>query len=329
MTKGKPNDSTCYKKQVSQYYIRRWKERYPNCSLDTLPPLKDPPKMENVKLDKKEMAQTGVHPITVSVLCGTLFGDASLDRSKGKPRIQMRHSTRQSEWFFWKCFCGLQGYVQETSVSFELPDGYQSASPPIGGELLGKLHTATLRQPELATLLDIVAKPHKEIKRSWLNHMNAYFLMTLWLDDGSLVSYNSEGEWCLNSTPLDQAEILVDYFETVWGFKCQALIVPSRVTKTNPNPVSITFVDQDQLEIFLRIIAPLVPVESMLYKVCFCPIDRSRQQRWASELKTLVRTEWHPTIDAILNYNLAARAAIKCFPRSVGDNSESSDVTTK
>lgn len=324
MTAQVPNDLTVYKKQVSQFYVQRWKERYPNCSLDTLPPLKDPPKMENVILDKKEMAQTGVHPITASVLCGTLFGDASLDRSSsGKPRIQMRHSTRQSEWFLWKCFCGLQGHVQDTSVSFELPDGYQLKTPPIGGELLGKLHVATLRSSEQAVLLDIVAKPHKEIKRSWLNHMNAYFLMTLWLDDGSLVSYSREGVWCLNSTPLAQAEILVDYFETVWGFKCKATIDKSRVTKTNPEPVSITFLDQDQLEVFLRIIAPLVPVESMLYKVCFCPIDCSRQQRWASELKTLVRTEWHPTIDAILNYSLAARAANK------GNNSESSAVTTE
>lgn len=319
MTKGTPNESTVYKKQVSQYYIRRWMERYPNSSLENLPLLSESRKMTNVNLEQKEMAQTGVHPITMSVVCGTVFGDSSIDTSSAQPRIQMRHSTRQSDWFLWKCFCGLQGYVQDTSVSFSLPDGYQSSAisdeddsiGKLGGELLGKLHVATLRKAEMSKLLNIIAKKQKEIKRSWLNHMNAYFLMTLWLDDGSLISYGREGVWCLNSTPLDQAQILVDYFDAVWGFKCQAVLDKSRITKTNQTPVKITFVDQDNLEIFLRIIAPLVPVESMLYKVCFCPIDRSRQQRWASELTTLVRKEWHPTINAIINYNLAAREATK------------------
>jgi hypothetical protein len=49
----------------------------------------------------------------------------------------------------------------------------------------------------------------------------------------------------------------------------------------------------------------------MLYKVCFCSLDRSRQQRWASELKTLVREEWHDTIEKYLAYELTIQDSVK------------------
>ena len=43
----------------------------------------------------------------------------------------------------------------------------------------------------------------------------------------------------------------------------------------------------------------IIPVKSMLYKVCLYPIKSSHLQRWTSELKTLVRQEWHAEIDQI------------------------------
>lgn len=299
-----------YLQQISQLMIENFKTRYPDLDVEKLKAT-NPPSLMNVDLSNKEMAQIKLHQVTIGVLCATVFGDASLDTSSANPRIQFNHSTRQKDWFFWKCFCGLQGLTNETSVSFKLPDGKQVNSPHLPGEVLGKLHVNTLRNEKQTQLLHKLSgsQKKKEIKRSWLNHMNDYFLMTLWLDDGSLTTYNREGVLCVNSMNIEEAKILADYFNAVWGIKCTARVVTSRSTVTNPSPVEIAITDLENLKKLLRIIAPIVPVESMIYKVCLCPIDSSDQQRWASELKGLVRKEWHNTIDTYMQFQNASREA--------------------
>jgi hypothetical protein len=292
-------------RQIADIWIKEFKKRYPNLDVHKLTPTK-PAKMDTVNLSNKRMANLHLHPVTVSVVCGTLLGDAAVDKSSKTPRIHMRHSSRQTDWFLWKTLCALGDFVEKTSVCFQLPDGKQKEAGKLPGEALGKWKMATLRLSDMTSLLDIIAPGKKKVvERSWLNHMNDYFLMTFWLDDGSLTTYGREAVFCVNNLSRDEADIIVDYLYKVWDVKCIVRSVPSRITNTNLDPIEIALEGLDNTEKFLRIVAPIIPVESMLYKVCFCPLDRSRQQRWASELKGLVRPEWHDTIDKYINYQLA------------------------
>lgn len=301
--------------EIRTYYINRFRRLYPNQSLSSLAKPSNPLEERGVKLDSKEMAQIDMHPITMSVICGTLFGDSSLDKGGATPRMQGNHSSRQAEWFLWKVLVGLEGFVLDTGIRFKLPDGKQpdafdDEGYKIGGELYGKFHYATSRvcprKAEIKKLFDIIATPHKTYARFWLNHMNAYFLMTLWFDDGSLSSYGRVGELCLYAVPKEQLEVFANYLKSVWNVECIIEHRPSKATRTNPDPYGLRF-NQEQLMSLLLIIAPIVPVESMLYKVCFTPIDSSLRQRWATDLKAVVKEEWHATIDATIAYNVLAR----------------------
>jgi len=316
-----------YKKTIAELGIKDFKRRYPDLDVTKLKAI-GPSNLKEVDLSLKEMSQLDINPVTLSIICGTVFGDSNLSigRKYVNARIQNRHSTRQTDWFMWKALCGLSPFTSESSVVFQLPDGKQKKSEKLPGEILGKWKLATQANQQLTKLQNIIApNNNKTIARSWLNHMNNYFLMTLWLDDGSLCKAR-QGVICINNTPLDQAHILANYITNVWGVRCKAVVVPSRSTKTNLEPVEIVIEDQDNLEKLFRIIAPIIPVESMLYKVCFCPLDNSRQQRWASELKTLVREEWHDTIEKYLAYQLATQESEKKTSGSRDSDDSEEDI---
>lgn len=261
-----------------------------------------PYKLSKIDLSKKEMAQIKLDPVIKSILCGTIICDGSIGISKGytNARIQMRHSTRQTEWFMWKVFYAFPN-ITEKSIVFQKPDGYQENSSEKRGEILGKWKVSSGATSELTALYNIICKNgkgNKKMERFWLNHMNDYFLMTIWLDDGGLVGHR---QGVIAFYYLSQAELQVfaDYMLAVWDIKCNVISAPSRATKTNPNPFQVNIADLDNLEKLLRIVAKIVPVKSMLYKVCLYPIESSHLQRWTSELKTLVRQEWHAEIDQI------------------------------
>lgn len=293
------------KRHFVEISVEEFKNTYPESTLiiDQVIP-KYPESLRSVNLDRKQMGQINLHPVILSSVCGMIFGDGSLAINQGykNARLQIRHSSRQTEWFMWKCICILSGFMEENSICFQKPDGFQRKKEAFGGETLGKWKVLTKTDTELTKIYSILYKKRKKtLQRSWLNHMNNYFLMVLWLDDGSLNDAR-QGVISLNNTPLDQAQVLVDYIANVWGIKSKAVIVKSKSTHTNVEPVAITISDLENLEKLLRIIAPIVPVKSMLYKVCIYPKDRSRLQRWTSELKTLVKEEWHCYLDKYYSY---------------------------
>lgn len=248
----------------------------------------------SLNLSKSAMTELEVNPSVLSILCGTLLGDGSLKLQKGykNSRFQYRHSTRQTEWFMWKTLGPLKEFMGPEGIQFQSPDGYQRKTERIPGECLGKLRVSSLALPKLTLLQSIISKNNDiVIERQWLNHMNAYFLMSLWLDDGSLVGHR-QGIICLNSTPLKELNVLADYIKTVWQIDCQVETIPSK-----KNMPQLKINDQENLYKLMVIIAPLIPVKSMLYKVCFYPTDTVLLQRWTAEIKTLVRKEWHEEID--------------------------------
>lgn len=248
----------------------------------------------SLNLSRSAMTKLDLNPSVLSILCGTLLGDGSLKFQKGyaNARFQYRHSTRQTDWFMWKTLGPLQEFMGREGIQFQSPDGYQRKTEPIAGECLGKLRVSSLALPKLTLLQPIIGKKNEiVIQRHWLNHMNAYFLMTLWLDDGSLVG-RRQGLICLFSTPVKELHVLANYIKTVWQIDCKVDIIASK-----NNMPQLTINDEENLYKLMVIIAPLIPVKSMLYKVCFYPTDTVLLQRWTAEIKTLVRKEWHEEID--------------------------------
>nr|ALO21703.1 putative LAGLIDADG homing endonuclease [Stephanosphaera pluvialis] len=276
------------------------------------------------------MAKLPIDSLRKSVLCGTCLTDSSLRIAKNyaNARIQCRHSSRQASWFFWKWAVCLKDYIKgDTSFVFNNADGYQAKSIEKEGEILspfrgggvnpptrkgeipeapvpegtgasgiGKLSVATKALPALTALHSIFTKNNKDyVSRSWLNHMNDYFLMVVWLDDGSL-SKSRQGYICLDSTPKNQQQVFVDYLKTVW--EIEAYVVDTKLKMRNGEQrYRIAIKNQESLLRLLRIVAPIIPVKEMLYKIMFVPFNNSDLlQRWASEVSILVLPEFRSYI---------------------------------
>lgn len=286
--------------------IKEFRATYPDLNVNSLTPT-SPNSLKKVDLTQKKMAQIGLHPVVLSTVCGTTFGDSNLAVQKGykNARLSYRHSTRQKDWFLWKTLCVFKEFASEEGVQFQLPDGFQVEAVVADGECLGKLKMSTNVDPKLTELRNIIAPNNvKTIERRWLNHMNDYFLMTLWLDDGGLTGgLGREGVLTTGAMPLEQVQLLADYLTTVWDISCDAREITTQPPMKNGRFLTRLFIkDQENLLKLLRIIAPIIPVKPMLYKVCFFPDNVSLQQRWASELKQLVRPEWHDALDEIYFY---------------------------
>jgi hypothetical protein len=259
-----------------------------------------PKTLEKVDLSKKQMSQLPFDEITKSVLCGTIISDTSftIDQGFANARFQVRQSTRQFTWFTWKYFVILKEFCNLSGLIFSLPDGYQAKSKlKSGEEILGKLKLASKAHEKLTELHKIVCvNNRKTVQRFWLNHMNNYFLMTIWLDDGSL--YNkSQGIISFNAMPIDQQLVFRDYLLKVWKIET-SFQDTGLVMKNGQKNLRISIDNQESLLTLLRLIAPIVPVREMLYKVCFVPKGNSSLlERWKTELKGLVKPEFVADIE--------------------------------
>lgn len=281
-------------KQKMRYFYDRY-QRSGAVGFGTPIPPKLPESLTNVKLEGKQVAQLPLTTLETSVLFGTISGDTSINIDKGykNARCQCRHSTRQSEWFFWKWITVLGRFCDLSSMLWQASDGYQLASAEKPGELLGKLKVTTRACEELTQVHSIiVTKGKKGFRRSWLNHMTDYFLMTLWLDDGSIHAGGTQGEFALDMHEVADLELFSGYLRTVWGVN-NYVVDKKEYTKYGHRRHRINIASPKDLLNLLRIIAPIIPVRSMLYKVYFVSHnDSNLTQRWACELVSLVKDEF-------------------------------------
>lgn len=259
-----------------------------------------PQALANVDISKKQMAQVPLTDIEKSVLCGTILGDTSftIDKGYANARFQCRQSTRQFTWFCWKFYVILKEFVNPSAINYSEPDGYQKSKRLLGETILGKLKIASKAHYKLTALHGVICnKNRKTIERSWLNHMNNYFLMTIWLDDGSITN-GRQGVLSFNAAPKAEQDIFREYLLKVWGIETSLQDTGEVMANGKPN-YRITIDNQESLFKLLRYIAPVVPVREMLYKVCFVSENKDLSQRWKTELKSLVRPEFIAEIDKI------------------------------
>lgn len=310
------------RREILKDLYTNFKTSYPQLNEGKKLSYKYPKKLKHVDLSSKKMAQIPIKEPVKSVLCGTCLGDSSLriNPKYANARVQNRHSSRQASWFFWKWTVCCSEYTNGIdSMTFQVSDGYQKNSskklvdlaaqpqglhegPDSGSapgsrilrdeENLGKLKVSTKAHKDLTALHSIICPKNKEkIERSWLNHMTDYFLMVIWLDDGSL--YNThQGCLSLDFFPKEEQEVFVNYLESVWDVKAYLKNQGIKM-KDGRDRYKIYIKDQESLLNLLRIVAPLIPVKEMLYKVMFVPFNnKGLLQRWASELVELVPPEF-------------------------------------
>lgn len=291
------------KKDIGKDFIEQAFVLYPGWKEPlnvNLPKPTYPKKLEMVDLSQKQMSQLPFDEITMSVLCGTIISDTSftIDKSYKNARFQVRQSTRQFTWFTWKYFVILKEFTKQSGLVFNPPDGYQAQSQLKPGEkFLGKLKLASKAHEKLTELHKIVCvNNRKTVQRFWLNHMNNYFLMTIWLDDGSLMN-KRQGIICFNGMPVAEQLIFREYLLNVWGIETSFQDTHLVMANGQKNQ-RISIDNQESLLTLLRLIAPIVPVREMLYKVCFVPKGNpSLLERWRTELKGLVRPEFAADIE--------------------------------
>ena len=303
------------RREILKDSYTNFKTAYPQFNKRKKLSYKYPKKLKHVDLSSKKMAQIPIEEPVKSVLCGTCLGDSSLriNPKYANARIQNRHSSRQASWFFWKWTVCCSEYTNGLdSMTFQVSDGYQKdSSKKEDEETLGKLKVSTKAHKDLTALHSIICPKNKEkIERYWLNHMTDYFLMVIWLDDGSL--YNThQGCLSLDFFPKEEQEVFVNYLESVWDVKAylkNTVELPPKAgalsaraqargrrlkMKDGRDLYKIYIKDQESLLNLLRIVAPLIPVKEMLYKVMFVPFNnKGLLQRWASELVELVQPEF-------------------------------------
>lgn len=211
-----------------------------------------------------------------AIIFGSLLGDGSLKIHAPyiNARFSFRHSVHQEEYFFWKVH-ELAQIASERCVWRQGKDGKDG----FGGE---KLRFQSLALPSLTEFYHLTHKRGVfRIRRKWLNLLTPLSLAVWWLDDGSLVSDTRQGVICTDGFSLDQVRILDRYMKKVWGVSTSVGQVSRR------EQYRLWIRSTENLQKFLRIILPYIPVPSMLPKVLMLYKDPTLQQRWTSEVVQL------------------------------------------
>jgi hypothetical protein len=252
------------------------------------------------------------------ILIGMLIGDGSVKKHKNyvNARFSFKHSIKQKEYFFWKV-------LKLKEISSKKCFWPQQNNSLINSK---QVSSNTIRYqsraiPFITTLYELTHKrSHKgriRIWRKWLNELNQESIAIWWLDDGSIVANTRQGVFCTDSFELRDVKLLKAYLKTVWNISTQIHPVRSkghiRRTKEGTECYRLWIRSREDLKRFIRLIAPHVPVKSMLYKCLLIYKDPQLQQRWISEMVTLSRFD-EKTINSII---ITRKSKIKVFQRMI------------
>src|SRR3989338_9343815 len=213
------------------------------------------------------------------VILGSILGDGSLKIHKPykNARFSFRHSIGQKDYFFWKAN-QLKEISSDSYYWVQKADG-------LGGE---KIRYQSLALESLTDLYHLTHEHDKlVIKRKWLNLLTHLSLAIWWLDDGSLIVNSRRGVLCTDPFSYEEHKLLARYLLVVWKVKVSI----GSITR-NRDGIAKTYYrlwirSSEELQKFLRIILPYVPVPAMLPKVMLLYRDSQLQQRWISEVSSL------------------------------------------
>ena len=241
-----------------------------------------------------------------ALILGSLLGDGSLKRYKGyeNARFSFRHSTKQSNYFYWKV-SQLKEISGKNAIFLQKPNGYSINS---------KLQYRSKSLPALTELYRLTHEDgHFQIKRKWLNRMNSFSLAVWWLDDGSLISNTRKGVFCTDGFDEQSVKKLANYLKVVWSISTTVGPVQAKPDGLKDQYFRIWIRSTDELKKLLRLVAPHVQEIDMLYKVLILYKDPELQQRWISEIAQLTHFD---AIDIIAVVN-ERKIKLKMFQKKI------------
>lgn len=252
-------------------------------------------------------------------ILGMILGDGSLKIHAGykNARLSFRHSIKQKEWFLWK---------REQLLNWSLSGNKDMWEQQVGTDWSShKLRYQSKATPELTLLYELIHKGGEKgnirIWRKWLNQMNELSLAIWWCDDGSLVKNTRQGVFCTDGFTLRDLQVLVKYLNKVW--KINTTIHPVGLNRKDGTPrYRLWMRSCKDLQNFLLLIAPFIPVYSMLYKVVLLYRDSQLQQRWISEL--VQRTRF--TQSEIEQVVLERKRSLKAFQAQRKNEQTENDI---
>ena len=216
------------------------------------------------------------------VILGAILGDGSLkiQTKYSNASLQIRHSEVQKDYLLWKAEM-LKEITTDRSISVQEADGYSKNR---------KWRFSSKRLPALTELHHLTYKHNTlRIRRTWLNEMTPLSLAVWWCDDGSLISYGGrKGVFCTDGFDEASVKILARYLGVVWNIRTIVAPVGAKRDGTKEQYWRIWIRASGELQKFLRIILPHVPL-CMVQKTLLLYKDPQFQQRWISEVVQLSR----------------------------------------
>ncbi len=225
------------------------------------------------------MKQSPLSNQCIEVMLGTLLGDSSLTIQEGykTPRLAFRHSTIQESYFLWKT-TALKEIASDKCYWMQ---GDQVNRDGMG---VSKLRFQSKALNDLLPIHTLITKRgKKQVTRKWLNKLTPLSLAIWWCDDGSLISNTRKGVLCTDGYSYEELKIIQKYFRVVWGIETK-ISTTSKSNLGDKRYYRLYFFSAMELEKFLKVIVPYVPVKEMLYKVLMLYKDSDLQQRWISEV---------------------------------------------
>jgi len=228
-----------------------------------------------MKQNRQKMVNPSLSTKCQEIILGSLLGDGSLKKSAHyqNARFSFRHSTIQKEYFFWKVK-ELKEISGQKCYWLQKPDGWGNNN---------MLRYQSLALPSLTAMCGLVSKGQRyRVRRRWLNQLTPLSLAVWWMDDGSIIGNGRKGVFCSESFSYKEHLILSQYFRKVWHIETTIAEKQKGLGKYR-----LWIHSTDNLQKFLRMILPYVPVESMLSKTLILYKSILFQQRWISEVKQL------------------------------------------
>lgn len=237
---------------------------------------------------RKQITKISLSSDAKSLILGSLLGNGCLRICKGykNAKFSICHSNEQKNYLEWKA-----NILFGSSGTICKPDGFSKEVKWVlqshVSEKFTQIHQVTHKLNKL------------NIRRTWLNHFTELSLAIWWFDNGSLICHRRRGVLCTDGFDEKSCLLLSHYLLKVW--KISVKVKPIYRQKYEKYYYRLWF-STEELKKFLTIIAPYTPPILDLFekKMIICYKDQVLQQRWISELISLLDDEKNLKVKAFL-----------------------------
>lgn len=229
-------------------------------------------KNKNISLSQK----------TISIILGSILGNGSLKLDPGysEARLNIIQSISQKSYFDYK----VSALSEINKIDYKIIESKLENNNP------KKLYYNSSCLSELTEIYNLTYKKNKiNILRKWTNLLSPLALCIWWLDKGIIIN-NTQGIICTDGFELEKIKILIRTLRINWKVESKIHVI-NKIYKGKNKIYYRIGINKENLENFLKIIIPNIPIEEMLYKGIIRNKNKELQQRWISEIKNLIKPE--------------------------------------